>query len=92
MEFWSNQPFDLGLRQHEGNCDLCFLKSTGKILAIMKDRPELADWWIEREQEGGQVFRRDRHNYSALLKTSKIASLPMFDEPDELGIACHCTD
>lgn len=90
MKFWSSQPFDLQLQQHEGNCDLCFLKSKPKMLRIMADRPALADWWVEREQEMGQVFRKDRKNYAGLLAESRM---PLFDSADEPDLtACHCTD
>lgn len=92
MAFWSAQPFDLALKQHEGNCDLCFLKQSWKIDAIMRDRPDLADWWVERERETGQVFRRDRKNLAAMLDRSKGPPLPSKGGPDELSVACHCTD
>ena len=36
MAFWQSQPFDLQLKQHQGNCDLCFLKSAKKIMAISR--------------------------------------------------------
>jgi hypothetical protein len=51
----SDPSFDLQLDQHEGNCDLCFLKGAGKIQRIMRARPDLADWWIQMETviEGG---------------------------------------
>lgn len=47
--FWSRQPFDLGLKDFEGNCDLCFLKSTRKKLTIISDNPNVADWWNDQE-------------------------------------------
>ncbi len=43
------QGFDLGLRKHEGNCDLCFLKGRGKKAAVLRDNPGFAGWWIEQE-------------------------------------------
>lgn len=49
MDFWSRQPFDLGLRDYEGNCDLCFLKARGKLEALMRENPAMADWWIAQE-------------------------------------------
>lgn len=67
MDFWSSQQFDLKLKQHEGNCDLCFLKSSQKILAILRDKPELASWWIAKEESSGQEFRKDRPSVSGLL-------------------------
>lgn len=49
--FWKAQCFDLRLRKWEGNCDLCFLKGQAKRVRIMKDRPDLAAWWVQQEQE-----------------------------------------
>lgn len=91
MAFWQSQPFDLELEPHESNCDLCFLKGKGLLTRIMRDRPELADWWIRMESRGGR-FRKDRPSYSVMLEHSKRPSLFSLDEPDELSIACHCTD
>jgi 3'-phosphoadenosine 5'-phosphosulfate sulfotransferase (PAPS reductase)/FAD synthetase len=44
------QGFDLGLRDYEGNCDLCFLKSRGALCALMRENPGMPDWWILQEQ------------------------------------------
>lgn len=48
--FWERQDFDLGIRSHEGNCDLCFLKSKPKLKSLMRDHPEMAGWWIDQER------------------------------------------
>lgn len=48
-KFWSKIPFDLQLKTYEGNCDLCWKKSLRKLLTILKDNPEKADWWIQME-------------------------------------------
>jgi 3'-phosphoadenosine 5'-phosphosulfate sulfotransferase (PAPS reductase)/FAD synthetase len=66
MAFWHEQPFDLHLRQHEGNCDLCFLKGPRKRQQIMRDRPDLAVWWIEQERRIGSTFRIDCPSYADL--------------------------
>lgn len=101
--FWDAHPFDLELEQHEGNCDLCFLKGAGKIRQIMKDRPDLADWWVRMEEEASHrgiavnpsvaMFRKDRPRYKAQLQLALQPGL--FDEidaADDLSVACHCTD
>lgn len=96
--FWKSHPFDLALEPHEGNCDGCFLKSQGKLLRTFRDRPDLADWWIGMERRvahaggGTERFRRDRPSYAALLEHSKRPTLFPVDEPDDLSVACHCTD
>lgn len=99
--FWNSQPFNLKLKSYEGNCDLCYLKGAGKITRIMREKPETAEWWIRmesllpRDGTGTYRFRCDRPSYAALLEQSKRPSLfplEMLDDPDELSIACHCTD
>lgn len=96
--FWGGNSFDLQLMPHEGNCDLCFLKGAGRIRRVMADRPDLAEWWIDMEQlimkPSGETdqFRRDRPRYRVQLELAHRPTLFTMDEPDELSIACHCTD
>ena len=47
--WWSRQSFDLGIKDYEGNCDLCFLKSKRKKLTLLLEKPELAEWWNNME-------------------------------------------
>ena len=47
--WWSRQNFDLGLKDYQGNCDLCFKKSLKKRLTIIKEKPKIADWWLQME-------------------------------------------
>lgn len=102
MAFWSRQSFDLALKPHESNCDLCFLKANAKRVQIIRDHPETAAWWLAKEAwirsrgyNGG--FRPpDRKDYSRLHAESlvQLASaacptpLDLIDELDE----CACTD
>lgn len=108
VAWWDKQPFQLQLKDHEGNCDLCFLKGAAKIQAILRERPDLADWWMRMEAEAEAeavrkgtmripstaFFRKDRPRYSVQLEMAQRPGL--FDndpnEADELSIACHCTD
>lgn len=103
LSFWAANSFDLQLESHEGNCDLCFLKGIGKTKRIMATDPQYAAWWIRMEAAADRrglarnksvaFFRKDRPRYSTLLALSQRPSLfPLGDEPDELSIACHCTD
>jgi 3'-phosphoadenosine 5'-phosphosulfate sulfotransferase (PAPS reductase)/FAD synthetase len=86
MAFWARQPFDLHLRPQEGNCDLCFLKGPIKRQRIMRERPDLAAWWLEQEARTGSTFRRDVPSYAELLQQGDLLA--------ELGelTACYCTD
>lgn len=98
MAFWKQSPFDLQLEGYQGNCDLCFLKGQGKLLRIMQESPELAAWWIAKEQqfvnqtekfEAGR-FRKNLPGYLATLELSQQAGL--FDAEDPDVPDCRCTD
>ncbi len=86
MAFWASQPFDLQLRSYEGNCDLCFLKHPRKRQQIMRERPDLAVWWLEQEAQTGSTFRIDNPSYAALASQGDL-----FDELGELT-ECYCHD
>lgn len=84
--FWAAQPFQLQLAPHEGNCDLCFLKAPWKKQQIAQARPDLLQWWVDREAATKSVFRRDQPAYSAL---QSVPACPT-DQADEID--CSCTD
>lgn len=100
--FWSNNNFDLELPNNNGvtdwgNCDLCFLKGTGKKQSIIREKPELADWWIDQESllEGigtGAYFRTDRPSYKT-MQNEALNQTNIFENiyPDET-IPCFCGD
>ena len=95
--FWNKQNFDLNLtnangKTPAGNCDLCFLKGMDTTISILKERPEMADWWIKQEQKfgkhSGATFRKDRPNYIRLLDISKTHQT-LFDDDDQMTCFCH---
>lgn len=47
--WWKRQSFDLEIKDYEGNCDLCFLKSTRKKLTLISENENISDWWSEME-------------------------------------------
>lgn len=100
--FWKQQPFDLGLENHNGkalagNCNLCFLKPASQILSLITERPQRTAFWIRHEEAAakrcngdGQYFAIDRPSYSQMLQFSKDQT-DMFDQNEE-AIACFCGD
>jgi hypothetical protein len=42
--FWEDQPFDLGLEDHEGNCKTCWKKSDKKHFRLIAEQPESYDF------------------------------------------------
>ena len=94
-EFWASNNFDLGLPDNRGvtdwgNCDLCFLKGGTKRLSIIRERPDLADWWIEQEKKVGGTFRKDQPSYEQ-MKVIATDQGQLFDFDDE-SIPCFCGD
>jgi hypothetical protein len=89
MAFWLGRTDDLRLAPHEGNCDLCFLKSVQKRRQIVRDRPDLAAWWIEQERRTGLTFRLDGPKYADLLAQPDLFKDGVIDEG---LIECYCTD
>ena len=96
-EFWKKQNFDLNLtnaygKTPAGNCDLCFLKGMDTTISILKERPEMADWWIKQEQKFGEhsgaTFRKDRPNYIKLVDISK-SQQDLFNDDDQMTCFCH---
>ena len=84
LNWWSNQDFDLKLKEPYGNCDLCFLKGKGKLMTIAKERPELFDWWSNHEKIS--TFKKDI-SYSQ-LKEKAQNQFQMFD--DDPSFECFC--
>lgn len=98
---WQAQPFDLELlivngRTLEGNCDLDFLKPLDQRLALIKARPEAADWWARMEalnlasKASGARFRADGPSYASLARFAASQS-DLLDPADE-PITCYCGD
>lgn len=85
LKFWGGQPFDLNIHSHEGNCDLCFLKGMQKKITLLRDKPEIANWWIEMEKLIGGTFNKD-NSVETILKKSQSQMAFNFDE----SIDCFC--
>ena len=95
MRFWRKQPFDLRLGQHEGNCDMCFLKSRAKLVRIARDNPGMIDWWLKMERSkegltekpGGAKFREDR-TFAEIAEAARQGLL--FDDGPDDEVPCAC--
>lgn len=56
-KWWDKQSFDLELKDYQGNCDLCFLKSVRKKLTILTETPNLSEWWDKQEKENYREYQ-----------------------------------
>lgn len=68
MKFWASKSFDLGLPEHLGNCEYCFLKNESDLATAMVDpnRTTNADDWIWVEENYGPM-RRGRSSYRQVM-------------------------
>jgi len=75
---WKKQPFDLELKDYQGNCDLCFQKSVRKRLTIIKENPETSEWWIDMENQFAKEFqdKMDMRNNLSVLDLVEMAKQP----------------
>lgn len=82
--FWKDQDFNLMLNEPYGNCDCCFLKGKGKLSIIANEKPDLLDWWIDKEKVS--TFKKDI-SYKA-LRDRAISQLGLFD--NDPSFECFC--
>ena len=94
--FWGNNNFDLNLPNHNGvndlgNCDLCFLKGYKIRQSIIREKPELADWWIEQEGES-LYFDLNSPSYKTMKKIA-LEQTSIFDDIyRNETLSCSCGD
>ena len=76
--FWGEQPFDLQLKDYEGNCDLCWKKGHNKNWTLLEEYPILGLWWAEMERKYGAVTPNDAARRQT--KKQREAVSPLFGD------------
>jgi hypothetical protein len=76
--FWENQPIKIKIPAFKGNCDLCFEKSNRKLMTILKEEPELGDWWQDMINKYGTNIKPTSPSYTGLVE--KIGYMSFFRE------------
>ena len=84
LNFWKEQDFDLQVNEPYGNCDCCFLKGKGKLAIIAKEKPELFDWWIDKEKTS--TFKKEI-TYQQ-IKDKSQSQLGLWD--NDPSFECFC--
>jgi 3'-phosphoadenosine 5'-phosphosulfate sulfotransferase (PAPS reductase)/FAD synthetase len=74
------QGFDLGLLDHEGNCDECMLKGFHVLAHHEREQPGVLDWWIDREAELGAQFVTEYSYAEIKAYAHSAAVLPGIDD------------
>jgi len=55
LDWWEDQPFDLQLQEHQGNCKTCWKKSFKKLIQLHQEDPKQFDFFERMEQQYGRV-------------------------------------
>ena len=58
------------------------------IVNLIAEKPELADWWVEKENKFERFFRNDRPEYARLVEISKEDKHNLIDD-DSYSCFCH---
>jgi len=66
--FWKDQPIKITIPAYKGNCDLCFAKSNRKLMTIIKEDPNLIEWWDRMLKDYSQITIQEKPSYNDLLK------------------------
>ena len=84
-KWWDMQSFDLKLKDYEGNCDLCFKKSLKKRLTIIKENPNIANWWekMENKYNSESIPRFDLRTNKSISEMKELAKHP-FQKAEDL--------
>lgn len=86
--WWTKQSFDLGLKDYEGNCDGCFLKSLRKRMTIAIECPKTPNWWSRMEINYGTgrqpIFDvRNNLSYKHINELAKKPFKKVIDKKEE---------
>jgi 3'-phosphoadenosine 5'-phosphosulfate sulfotransferase (PAPS reductase)/FAD synthetase len=99
LEYFKNKPYDLEIPHILGNCTLCFLKGKNAIIAILREYPELAEKWIEDEEEAQKNGKYGGHTYFKNITIKELRSIAqnnLFKNYDlnkiESSYTCKCTN
>lgn len=104
LNWWREQPFDLYLPEHYGNCDFCWKKSNRKLKTLALENPKVFDFPGEMEKKYGwagpgertepRVFFRGKRSAQDILAESRQPFEPFtdanatFDPAEDVGGGC----
>lgn len=87
LDWWEEQPFDLDLHEHKGNCVFCIKKSLQKVALAAKDEPEMAEvFWnclVAHDKKEDKIMYRNKHTLQ------EVIALFSDDSRDELASRMH---
>jgi len=97
-DWWEDQPFNLDIQPHQGNCKWCWKKSLKKLVRIAKETPDVFDFPARMEREYASVgawkegmphkrtFFREFRSTKDILGIAEILDMPRtlnFEDQDD---------
>ena len=103
-DWWDDQPFNLDLKPHQGNCSWCWKKSLTKHFHLIDESPQIFDFPRRMEREYGLVgprasgepyrvfFRGERSVDDLFAYRKNVSVLPPVsrDEDGDAGCSESC--
>jgi len=91
-DWWEDQPFNLELQEHQGNCKWCWKKSFPKLVRIAQETPDVFDFPARMERDyslvgagielsGPRRFFRKSMTVDGIFELSRL-SAPQTRNPD----------
>jgi len=82
-KFWDNQPIKIKIPAFKGNCDLCFEKSNRKLMTILKEEPQLGQWWESMIDKYGKLEKENAPAYNDIMHENE--QMTFFREYKTIG-------
>lgn len=73
LNWWKEQPFDLEIEEHYGNCIACYKKSDKKLKMVADENPQYFNSFIELENEFGNVKAKDEDTDRVIFRHFRTA-------------------
>ena len=67
-KFWKEQPIQISIPAYKGKCDMSYAKSNRKLMTILKEEPDKADWWDRMIKTYGSIPIEVKPSYNELMK------------------------
>jgi len=89
-DFYNDNPFQLGIHNKLGNCELCWKKSDRNLIEAIQYGTRFIEWHQEQEQTYGNMFFRDRKSIMDLVALAQQGEqLDLFDDTNGDGCVCE---
>lgn len=59
LQWWKEQPFNLQIDEHLGNCVFCFKKMNAKVALAERDEPELFKAWLKSIENASERLNNE---------------------------------